>query len=72
MYIINVCASVFRIIYLFRNFYFEMNIMVVMVEIVDFGDFFISNSYFVMRLGVSWDLKFEELLVLIYIMNLKF
>lgn len=49
-----------------------MNIMVVMVEIVDFGDVFISNSYFVMRLGVSWDLKFEELLVLIYIMNLKF
>lgn len=49
-----------------------MNIMVVMVEIVDFGDFFISNSYFVMRLGVSWDLKFEELLILIYIMNLKF
>lgn len=34
--------------------------MVAMAETVDPGDSFTSNSYSVMRLGASWDLKFEE------------
>lgn len=71
-YIINVCVSACRIIHLPRNFYFEMNIMVAMAETVDPGDSFTSNSYSVMRLGASWDLKFEESLALTHTMNSKF
>lgn len=53
-----------------------MNIMVAMTETVDPGDSLPSNSYSVMRLGASWDLKlskfFEESLALTQNMNSKF
>lgn len=49
-----------------------MNIMVAMAETVDPGDSFTSNSYSVMRLGASWDLKFEESLALTLTMNSNF
>lgn len=49
-----------------------MNIMVAMAETVDPGDSFTSNSYSVMRLGASWDLKFEESSALTHAMNSKF